>query len=114
VTIAKRPSEGGTARDIGVIWVSWEQQYLCKQDWTGQIILMLLDNLGRTSKARTASAIVVARGLLPARKAENPNHSTSVPEMADISFLNSPFPEAANRPLGRELIKREALAHVRF
>ena len=41
VTIAKRPSwRNGMTQDMGVICAKNEAEYICKQDWTGQISLI--------------------------------------------------------------------------
>jgi hypothetical protein len=39
VTIASRPSVGRDGGDMQVIWIKWEQEYFCEQDWTTQITL---------------------------------------------------------------------------
>src|ERR1700691_15782 len=45
VTIAKRPFVwAGMAGDIEVIWVKWEPEYFCKEDWTTQIRLNPREN----------------------------------------------------------------------
>src|SRR3954452_4652776 len=44
VTIASRPLWDGTGRVIVLIWVKRRKEYFCKWDWTGQIILIRLDN----------------------------------------------------------------------
>src|SRR5712664_3754292 len=41
----ERPSGGGTAGDIELIWVKLEREYFCNQDWTAQISLIPLLNL---------------------------------------------------------------------
>src|ERR1700687_1291423 len=51
VTIAIRPSGGGTARDIDLIWVRREQKYFWKWDWTGGIRLIRLNNSAVTRKS---------------------------------------------------------------
>jgi hypothetical protein len=41
VTIAKRPFvRAGMAKDMQVIWVKREQEYFCREDWTGSISLI--------------------------------------------------------------------------
>src|SRR5271169_4437907 len=57
VTIAKRPSrEGGTAKDIDLIWVNNEADYFCRQDWTSGIALSRFMKFGfRRSIERPSS-----------------------------------------------------------
>ena len=44
----------GTAIIFDVIWVEREQEYFCRQDWTGRIGLILRRNFSRTSGGKTA------------------------------------------------------------
>jgi hypothetical protein len=50
------PRRDGTARDIEVIWVGWESNYFCHQDWTASIRLIRLNKL---SWARSPIGVVL-------------------------------------------------------
>jgi hypothetical protein len=45
VTIAIRPSEGGTAAVLNLIWVDRKGEYFCEQDWTEQIALKAFEKI---------------------------------------------------------------------
>src|SRR5580693_7007363 len=46
VTIAKRPScEGGTGKDVEVIWVKSELEYFCRRGWTDKWVICPSGNI---------------------------------------------------------------------
>jgi hypothetical protein len=45
VTIAIRPSEGGTAAVLNLIWVDRKGDSFCEQDWTKQIALKAFEKI---------------------------------------------------------------------
>jgi hypothetical protein len=54
VTIAKRPSEGGTAKVLDLIWVRREWKNFCRQDWTAGIKLIRFKKFHSAREPETA------------------------------------------------------------
>jgi len=95
VTIAIRPSVGGMARVLEVIWVRREWKYFWKQDWTGGISL-------------------IPQEIFPSSFRGNAKHRTrnlEIPRCA-IAHLR-PGANAPSRNVAFGLLRRFALSELR-